>query len=328
MNLFIDSMRLQRFLFISSKAHQSRSVLMSSNLKNYIILVFGTLFWGASWVSAKILVSGVEAPPMTIGFFRFLSASICFIIVMPIIGIKPYQAFKRSNLKLIFLLGLTGVFGYGVFFLIGMRFTTATQGSIIAGVNPASVSLFAYIIHGERLDRAWKYAGFLISFTGIIFVIGIQALLNFQLEYLIGNLLIFCAMMIWGLYSSIGKKAMENMSAVETTATGVMIGAILFGIGAAFESFWIHPAMVNPSFWIQALFLGIFVTFIGFFFYFYGIEKLGATRTAIFINLVPVFGTILSVLILEEQIYWTFLVGLALVITGITIINLPIEKPA
>jgi drug/metabolite transporter (DMT)-like permease len=296
---------------------------MPSDTKYYGMLILSTLFWGGSWVSAKILVSEIEAPPFTIGFFRFLSASICFLVLMPIIGKKPHHVFIKPNLKMIFLLGLTGIFGYGVFFLIGMQFTTAAQGAIIAGVNPATVSLFAHVVHGERLSEKWKYSGFVLSFTGIIFVVGVQSLLDFQMEYLIGNLIIFCAMLTWGLYSAIGKKAMNQMTPIEATASGVMVGAILFGIGACFESFWTLPIMLDPTFWIQAIFLGVFVTFIGFLFYFQGIEKLGATRTAVFINLVPVFGTLFSVLFLAELIYWTFIVGLALVISGITIINFP-----
>jgi drug/metabolite transporter (DMT)-like permease len=243
--------------------------------------------------------------------------------MLPIIGKKPHHMFSRDNLKFIILLGLTGIFGYGMFFLIGMRFTTAAQGAIIAGANPATVSLFAHAIHRERLCQKWKYSGFVLSFTGIIFVVGIQALLDFQLEYLIGNLIIFCAMLTWGLYSAIGKKAMEKMAAIEATASGVMLGTVLFGIGACYESFWTLHVMLHPLFWIQVLFLGVFVTFIGFLFYFVGIEKLGATRTAVFINLVPVFGTILSVLFLHEPIFWTFLIGLILVIAGIMIINFP-----
>ncbi|MBD3408318.1 MAG: EamA family transporter [Candidatus Lokiarchaeota archaeon] len=293
------------------------------NLKHYILLVGAMFFWGGSWVSAKILVS--IAPAMTIGFFRFLIGSAFFIGFLTATG-SFKNVFKRSNLKWIFLAGLTGVFGYGVFFLIGMQFTTAAQGSIIAGTNPATVSIFAHIIHKERLDDRWRYVGFLLAYLGIVFVIGIQSLLDFHLEYLIGNLIIVCAMMVWGLYSSIGKKAMENMSSAEATGGGIMIGCAMFGIGAFFEGFWTLPAIVSIDFWWNILFLGGAVTFLGFFFYFDAIKSIGATRSAIFINLVPVFGTLLSVLILGEIIYWTFIVGLILVSIGIVTINFPSKK--
>ncbi|MHA1938985.1 MAG: DMT family transporter [Candidatus Thorarchaeota archaeon] len=290
-------------------------------LKYYLALILAMFFWGGSWVSAKVLVA--IAPPLTIGFFRFLIASMLFLVLLAIRGQSPIRLFTRERAKILFLVGLTGVFGYGVFFLTGMQFTTAAQGSIIAGFNPTTVSLFAHLMHKERLSRKWQYAGFALAFAGIIFVVGIQALIDFRLDYLIGNLIILCAMMTWGLYSSIGKVAMKTMSPLEVTAAGVFVGCVLFGVSATTEQFWMLPALVDPVFWLNVLYLGAFVTFIGFLFYFESIKQLGATKTGGFINLVPVFGTTLSFLILSEIIYWTFALGLALVIGGILIINYP-----
>ncbi len=289
--------------------------------KSYALLIIAMFFWGGSWVSAKVLVA--IAPPLTIGFFRFLIAGILFLVLMAIRGPSPLKLFTKERAKILLLVGLTGVFGYGVFFLTGMQFTTAAQGSIIAGFNPATVSLFAHIIHRERLAKKWQYAGFALAFAGIIFVVGIQALIDFRLDYLIGNLIILCAMMTWGLYSSIGKEAMKTMSSLEVTAAGVFVGCVLFGLSAITEEFWMLPAMIDPLFWFNVLYLGAFVTFIGFLFYFESIKQIGATKTGGFINLVPVFGTSLSFLILNEVIYWTFALGLALVIGGILIINFP-----
>jgi len=288
-------------------------------ITSYALLIFAMIVWGGSWVSAKIAVA--IAPPLTIGFFRFLFATILFLIFVPATGHSLRKMFSRSNLKWYILLGATGIFGYGVFFLFGMGFTTAAQGALIAGINPASVSIFAHIIHKERLAQKWRYSGFILAFFGIIFVIGVQVVLDFRIEYLVGNLLIVCAMLVWGLYSSIGKAAMKSISSMEVTAGGVFVGTILFGIGAVAEGFWALPAMYDWMFWANTLFLGIFVTFLGFLFYFDAVNKLGTTRTGVFINLVPIFGVSLSMLILNEAIHWTFFIGLALVMIGIVIIN-------
>jgi drug/metabolite transporter (DMT)-like permease len=292
--------------------------------KYYAMLIVAMAFWGGSWPSAKIVV-GI-APPMTIGFFRFLSASVLFSILLFAAEPEPRRIFRRSNSKILFLVGLTGIFGYGVLFLTGMRFTTAAQGAIIAGFNPATVSLVAHLYHKERLAKRWQYIGFLIAFLGVVFVVGVQALLEFNLNYLLGNLIILCATFTWGLYSSIGKEAMKKLSPLEVTTGGSIIGAILFGMGALTEEVWSLPALVDPVFWLNILYLGTCVTFIGFLFYFTGIRELGATRAGGFINLVPVFGTIFSFLILNEIIYWTYGVGLILVAIGIVIINYPVKK--
>jgi drug/metabolite transporter (DMT)-like permease len=261
------------------------------------------------------------APPMTIGFIRFLTASILFLILLFITEPEPTRIFRRSNFKILFLVGLTGIFGYGVLFLIGMGFTTASQGAIIAGFNPVTVSIVAHLYHKERLTKKWQYTGFLIAFTGVVFVVGVQALLAFNLDFLIGNLLILGAMFTWGLYSSIGKEAMKTLSPLEVTTGGSIIGALLFGIGALTEGPWIVPALMNPIFWINALYLGACVTFIGFLFYFTSINELGATRAGGFISLVPVFGTLFSFLFLSEALTLAFIIGLCLVVIGIISIN-------
>ena len=292
--------------------------------KYYAMLIIVMAFWGGSWSSAKIIVG--MAPPMTIGFFRFLSASILFSILLFAAEPEPRRIFRRSNFRILFFVGLTGIFGYGVLFLTGMRFTTAAQGAIIAGFNPATVSMVAHLYHKERLGRRWQYIGFLIAFLGVVFVVGVQALLEFNLNYLLGNLIILCAMFTWGLYSSIGKEAMKKLSPLEVTTGGSIIGAVLFGMGALTEEVWSLSALADPVFWLNILYLGTCVTFIGFLFYFISIKELGATRAGGFINLVPVFGTIFSFLILNEIIYWTYGVGLILVVIGIVVINYPAKN--
>ena len=288
------------------------------------MLVISMVFWGGSWPSAKVTVA--IAPAMTIGFFRFLIGGLLFLVLLFATGDEPTRIFRRSNFRILLILALTGVFGYGVLFLTGMRFTTAAQGAIIAGFNPATVSIVAHIVHKERLPRRWQYIGFILAFTGVVFVVGVQALFDFQMDYLIGNIIILGAMFTWGLYSSSGKEGMKTLSPLEINAGGALIGAFLFGMGAVTEEIWSLPALVDWVFWVNVLYLGGCVTFIGFLFYFTGIRELGATRAGGFINLVPVFGTIFSVLLLNETMYWTFSVGLLLVIIGIFLINFPIRK--
>jgi len=291
------------------------------HLNYYILLVLGMMFWGGSWVSAKIVVA--VAPPFTVGFFRFLIASLFFLPLLIAAQWSSLQTLTRRDIGIWCLLGAIGVFGYGILFLIGMQFTTSTQGSIIAGVNPTLVSAFAFVFLKERLSSRWHYAGYLFSFFGIVFVVGVQTLFEFRLEYLTGNLILLCAMLTWGMYSIIGKVTMRNRSSLETTAGGIFFGTVLFFLGSLSEQFWTLPVMGDITFWINVFYMGIFVTVLGFLFYFRGLKNLGASHAAVFISLVPVFGTLFSILLLNEPLYPTFLIGLILVVIGILIINYP-----
>ncbi|UCE09455.1 MAG: DMT family transporter [Candidatus Thorarchaeota archaeon] len=287
----------------------------------YSALCLAMMFWGGSWVSAKILVT--MAPPMTIGFFRFLVASLLFVPLMIGQRTEWRRFFQKSNIVLMLLLGLTGIFGYGVLFLNGLRFTTSAQGAIIAGISPATVSLFAHLFHKERLGRRVYYSGFVISFVGVMFVIGVQSLIDFQFSHLIGNLILVAAMVLWGLYSSLAKLTTERLSATEAAFGGFTFGALFFGVGSLFEGFWQSPFILDPTFWINILYIGVLATFAAFMIYFKSLEFLGATRTGGFINLVPVSGTLFAVVILTESMYWTFMIGLVFVVTGIYILNRP-----
>jgi len=297
-----------------------------ADVKYYILLILAMIFWGGSWVSAQIVVT--VAPPMTVGFFRFFTASLVFLPLLLVTQRDSIRTYTVGDFKLFFVLGLIGVFGYGILFLIGMQFTTAAQGSIIAGINPVTVTLLAFLFLQERLTPKWRYSGFLFSFLGIVFVVGVQALLDFHLEHLIGNLILICAMFTWGLYSIIGKSVMKTHSSLETTAMGIFFGTFLFFLGAVYEQFWTLPLMSDPTFWLNILYMGFFVTVLGFLFYFIGIKNLGASKSAVFISLVPVFGTLFSFLLLYEPIYPTFIIGLVLVIIGILFINYPRKTQA
>jgi drug/metabolite transporter (DMT)-like permease len=279
------------------------------------------ILWGAAWVAVKILVE--FAAPYTIGFFRYLIAGLFFIVLIHATGGSSRNLFTRDNFKLVFVSGAIGIFGFSILSLIGTRYTTAAQASIIAGINPITVSLFAHIIQKEKLPNRWQYIGFIASFSGIFFIVGIQAAIDFQLDYLVGNLILIIAMFTWGLYSSISKIAMKTMTALELTASTVLVGALIFGIGTISEISLLSSTLTNPMFWISILFLSGVVTFLGFLWYIEAIDKIGLTKSGVFVSLVPVFGTTLAIFLLQEPFNLTFLIGLILVVVGILIINKP-----
>lgn len=297
---------------------------MSENTKYYIAMIFSMFLWGATWVSIKILVS--ISPPMTIGFFRYVVAALLFVLLLKSRGRSLRALVNPRTRWSLFAAGFVGIFGFMFLGILGTGLTTAGQASIIAGLNPVTVSVFARVINKERLAKTWQYLGFLLSFMGIAFVIGVQALLDFNPAYLVGNILLLIMTLTWGLYSSIGKRLMDTMSPDEVTAGSVFFGLIFFGIAALPEvSSW-YSVLLLSNFWMNIAFLGGLSSFLGFMFYFESIKRIGATRTGGFISLVPLFGTTTAILLLQEQIYGTFIVGLVLVVIGILVINAPINK--
>ncbi|MHA1772480.1 MAG: DMT family transporter [Candidatus Thorarchaeota archaeon] len=297
--------------------------MKESAIKYYAMLVSAMVLWGASWVSKKIAVSA--APPLTIGFLRFLSASVVFFIFMVAIKRPPHKAFSKSDLKLLLPIGIVGVFGYETMELLGLQLTTAAQGAIIDGFQPVTIAIFAFIILRETLTRKWQYIGFLFGFLGIISVVGTQFLAGLG-EHVLGDLVLIGATCVWAIYSALGKRAMGSMDALDMTAGGIFIGTIFFGLTSLTEQWWTLPAMVDPIFWANILFLGMVMTFLCFLLYFESIRNIGATRSGVFVSLIPISGTILSFFVLGEEILASFWAGLVLVTIGIIITNFPVRE--
>ena len=285
------------------------------------MLVVAMAFWGLSWPISKSLVEGYS--PFLVGFFRFLFAAIVYVPIVLFFYWKQIKTYSAKTFLQFFILGLLGIFGYGILFLYGMRLTNASQGAVLAGTQPVLISTLAFIFYREKLSPKWRYIGFIFSLLGVLIIFGIQSLLEFNRDILLGNILVLVALMLFASYSIYGKKVMENHSSLEATAGATLFGMILFGIGAAITDPWSQLKSTTIQFWGGIILLALGTTVISFFFYFYAIKQIGATRTGAFINLVPVFGTFFSVLILEETLPWTLLFGLLAISLGIFIINFP-----
>ncbi len=293
------------------------------DVKYYVMLVMAMLLWGFSWVSKDVAVG--LATPMTVGLFRYFFASITFLIFMPLRGEPAHKRFKRSDIKPLILVGGFGIFAFEVMELTGLVYTTSAQGAIIDGIQPITIAIFASLILQEQLPQKWQYSGLVLGFLGIVFAVGVQYLLVLNFEHLFGNVILIIATCIWALYSVAGRRIMERMSSLNLVAGASFVGFLLFSVAASAESFWLQPALGVPEFWINTAFLGAVVTFLSYLLYFEAVKNIGATRSGVFLSLVPIFGTLLSAWLLSEVIYWTFLAGLACVTAAIIIVNYPIK---
>jgi drug/metabolite transporter (DMT)-like permease len=257
------------------------------------------------------------------GFLRFAIGGLLLAGYLMARREIPKRPFDWSLARLIVIMGTLGIFVYATFEFVGVDLSTAVQGSIIDGFCPTSIALFAILMHEERFSNRWKYLGFPVSFLGVVFVVGVQALVDFRLEYLIGDLVLLMGAFLWGYYSALVKRGLRRTTPFRLTTGAVIVGTTLFGLASLFEGSLTSIVALDPVIWLCALYLGAGSTFIGFVLYYTGVKNLGMNRAGIFLNLVPVFGTLFSVLILSEAVPLTFTIGLVLVVIGVAIINMP-----
>lgn len=286
----------------------------------YFKLVLTTFFWGGTFVAARFAVH--EAPPFFAASCRFAIAALVLMALVARQARRRGEAVPvpRSLREVLALssLGLTGIFCYNAFFFSGLKLTGAANGSLIVAINPLLTAVLSAWWLRERI-RPLQGAGLAVSLAGVGVIVtrgdlGVLRTLTFNH----GDLLLLGAPLSWAAYSILGKRAMGTFSPLVATTYAALSGTLLLIPAAVLEALaGAGPHRFSFLGWLAILQLALLGTVLGFVWWYEGVQALGASRAALFINLVPVFGTLLAALLLGERLGWPQLWGGMLVIAGV-----------
>ncbi|MEG0308771.1 MAG: DMT family transporter [Clostridium sp.] len=287
---------------------------MKQNLDKYMMLL-ATIFWSGAFIAGKFSI--VEFPVFSLVFFRFLIATIIIFIIM--IKVEENWKITKKDIKMFLTLGIVGMIGYHVFFFLSLKYTTATNSSLIGATNPIVTTLLACTFLKERINYK-NVIGILISLFGVILIItngNIGVLLNFKFN--IGDILMIIAVVCWAAYSILSKKALEIYSPIKITSYAFLTCVILLLPLMIMEKPWVYIPKVSINGWMSVIYMAIFPSIFGYLIQQMSIKKIGPTKTSLYVNLVPVFSMTLAFLILGEAISWIKILAGLLVIIGICV---------
>jgi len=284
----------------------------------YLKLTLTAVFWGGTFIAGRIIAR--EAAPFSAAFLRFVFASFFLLIfVVRAHGRIPVPA-PRQLVPLL-LLGLTGVLAYNYFFFSGLKTITASRASLIIAANPAVIALFSALFLGERLTGL-KYVGIFLSVAGAMVVIsGGDPVMILGGGVGQGELFLFACVASWASYSVLGKVVMRDLSPLLAATYACLLGGACLFPPAIQEGLLGQILEYSPAVWLGVLYLGLLGSALGFIWYYEGVQRIGPSRTGVFINIVPVSSILLAVLILDEPLYPSLAVGAVLVVGGVYLMN-------
>lgn len=289
-----------------------------SNFVTYIKLLLMASFWGGTFIAGRLLVG--EVSPFSAAFLRFSMASLVLLgLTRKHNGCFPkIQSHQWGPL---FLLGLSGIFAYNAFFFTGLQMIEAGRAAVIIANNPIFIGIFAALLFKEKLTPA-KIAGICLSLMGALVVITKGAPLSiFSSGIGKGELCIFGSVISWVTYSLVGRSAMKGFTPLVAVTYSSIFGTLMLFPAAWVEGLFKQINNYPLSAWLSLLYLALFGTVLSFVWYYQGIQKIGSMRAGQFINIVPVSAILLSVLILDEPLTLSLLLGLLLVCAGIYLSN-------
>jgi drug/metabolite transporter (DMT)-like permease len=287
----------------------------------YLLLVMTTIFWGGNAVAGKLAVGHIS--PMILTSVRWMMA---FTILLVIAGPQFWADRHRivRHLPLLFAYGATGFAGFNVALYSALNHTSAINVAIWQAGIPMFIFMMNFVVFRTRVSPA-QIIGFLLSLVGIAFVAS-----NGSLEQLVGLVInrgdafMALACLLYAGYSVAlrYKPDLHWKSMMVAMAFSAMVVSWPF---AYFE--WRSPAGIVPDTqgWLVAVYTAVFPAIIAQVFFMRGVEMIGSNRAGLFVNLVPVIGTVMAVLILGEVFGVHHAIAMLLVIGGIWLAE---RKPA
>jgi drug/metabolite transporter (DMT)-like permease len=289
----------------------------------YAKLIFVAFCWGGTFPAARIVSQALP-------YLRFIPAAgrcaiACMLLLILVRKLESgLPRLNRLQFLVTFALGFTGFFLNVVFLFAAMSHIPAGRAALIITLNPIVTALALALLFRERLG-VLKWVGIAIAFAGAAVIITrgdlLNALSDLSVSIGVGELLMFSAIFCWAVYAIIGQYALKGLSPIAATTYSALWGFLLLACASAFE--W-HTLNISHFTWqviLSIVYQGTFGTVIAFVWYYEGVKTIGPSRTAIFNNLVPVFGIALAAILLHEPVLLSMIIGGALVIVGVFLTN-------
>ena len=285
------------------------------NHQPYLLLSFASLFWAGNIVLGRYVAG--HLPPMTLSCIRWIGACLMLLpFARPHLA-KDWPALRR-RLPLMIALSATGFALNNALSYWALQFTQALNALLLQSAGPLFVALWALILFGLRLTWA-QLAGIALSLLGVLTIVlrgDLSALAAIRLN--LGDVMTTGALISFGLYSALmlRRPVAHQLSLIcFTMACGALLLLPL--------SIWEFANGIRLKFdaitMITLAYVVIFPSTLAYLFFNRGIAMIGPNRAAPFFHLVPVFGSVMAILLLGEEPRLFHLAGYLMVFAGVVI---------
>lgn len=280
----------------------------------HILMVFAMIFWGASWISTKVLTTYVNEYELV-----FLRMGICFITMFPIIYF--YKLSFKIDLKSFYLILVASVIltFYSIVMFLGVEHGTGSfGGALVTTLIPIITFILIAFLHKKTISLKHSFALILGAF-GVLNMLNIW---NFDLYEIFSkdNIYFLLAAFLWSILTIVTSKATRINAFVFTFYTYIISSSVLF-IFFVDANIFEKVLDFDFIFWFNIFVITILSTTFATSIYFIGASKLGAKEASSYIFLVPASALSFGAIFLGEEITFNVIIGTIFTIIAIYILN-------
>jgi drug/metabolite transporter (DMT)-like permease len=279
----------------------------------YLLLTLTALCWAGNAILARLAVGEVSS--MALVSLRWLGA-LGLLVVFAHAQVRRDWPLIRPRLRFIAVMGGVGFTIFNAMFYVAAHWTTAVNLGIIQGALPVFVLIGALAAYGTPIGGL-QAAGVLVTMAGVaIIASGGEATRLVSLTLNAGDVLMIAACALYAGYT-VGlsrRPPVSPLSLFTGLACAAFVTSLPLALGEAALGRYQWP---TPAGWLIVALVTLFPSFLAQIFFIQGVALIGPGRAGIFVNLVPVFASILALLVLHEPFEPFHAVALGLVLGGI-----------
>ncbi len=300
--------------------------MINKNNLAYILLVLTTLFWSGNFIVGKA-ASTYEIPPFSLNFYRWLFAGL-ILLPFTLNEILKKKNYIFNNIGFFIILGITSITIFNSTVYYSLYYMQVISGVLMISTIPVWIMFISSILGIEKTNK-FQIFGVILSLLGVLFIIT-KSDLNVikNLAFNRGDLIMSAGMFAWALYSALLKKKTYEISQITLLEVVIITGLIFLIPIYILEMNFGNQIIIDKPFILTLSYVVIFPGLASFFFWIKGIGIIGANRAGVFLHLMPVFGSIMAIILFDEKFMIYHLLGAIFIIAGITLSNKKIKNNA
>ncbi len=283
-----------------------------SDTRLYFLLLLMVGFWSFNYVVGKVALR--EFPPLLLVGLRTMLAAL---LLLPVYFLREgtgTPVWNWRELRVLIPLGVCGVAGNQLFFVLGLARTSVAHAAIVVATTPLLVLLMATLVGQEEIS-ARKVIGMAIAFSGII-VLQLGRVQGSSATGM-GDLYVLLGALGFAGFTVLGKSVSARhggvtVSTVAYVSTGLLMAPLILIQGSRFQF-----GSITPQGWWSVFYMAAFSSVISYLIYYYALTYIAASRVSVFSYLQPVLATLMAIPILREPIGPGLLLGGTLALAGV-----------
>ncbi len=282
----------------------------------YLLLVLTTLFWAGNSILGRFV--RLDVPPVGLSFWRWTLAGA---LLLPFVWRGMIEAWPlvRQHVSLVIALSVLGVSCFNSFLYIGLQTTTASNSVLLLSVTPLMIMLISWQLLDVSVTRL-QLLGIAVSLTGVVVIVSKASFTGLiDLAVVRGDFWVLAAVFSWALYSVLLRLRPAGLGGLTLLGYTVVIGLIGILPFYLIETLAGRPMVLSTISVLSVAYVAVFASLLAYLFWNHAVSEVGANRAGLFIHLIPLFGSLMSVLFLGERLHLYHLGGILLIGAGIAV---------